>query len=573
MMIGGRATSPRLGARRRGRRSAGTLTRTDGDSVSVDHDLLIRLLGRGARTKCAQLVLDTDWSASPAGAVHAWPATLQSALSTAMTSRFPMLVMVGPELTMAYNDGYAAMLGARHPAAMGRPLAEVWSDVWPTIQPMVEDVWQRQEGNHFSDLELEMTRNGFAEQTYFTFSYSPLLDADGQVHGLLDTALETTASVLVSRRLDLVHRLSALDPAGHPDLRSACGAVLDVLASAPDDITHAGLLLAATSGTGRGTAAQRFGLPGPAADILEAFLADADLDRRQLADLPPLWPDHDPSSAARTLAIPLVPPTDGPPVGALVVQTNPRLPVDDAFRTALRLVAAQVVTTLAAVSARMAEQRHAAADRTMPEALQRSMLTDPVQPDHLQLATRYVPATAEAEVGGDWYDAFLCQDGSTWLVVGDVAGHDQAAAATMGQIRNLLRGIAYTAQSTPAQVLRALDRAMTGLGVQRLTSVLAVRIEQTQEDADHGVRRARWSNAGHPVPLHTLANGTVVPLQTLPEMMLGADHTAPPAPTTRSPCSPETACCSTPTASSNDAATTSKRARPGSSTPSAPSPD
>jgi len=154
--------------------------------------------------------------------------------------------------------------------------------------------------------------------------------------------------------------------------------------------------------------------------------------------------------------------------------------------------------------------------------LQRSMLTAPVQPDHLELATRYLPAAEDAVVGGDWYDAFLCQDGTTWLVVGDVAGHDIGAAAVMGQIRNLLRGIAYTQQQSPARVLTAVDQAMAGLGVPSLATVVALRVEQTPDDRAAGVRRVRWSNAGHPAPVHIPRHGTPASLTTPPELLLGA---------------------------------------------------
>jgi serine phosphatase RsbU (regulator of sigma subunit) len=187
----------------------------------------------------------------------------------------------------------------------------------------------------------------------------------------------------------------------------------------------------------------------------------------------------------------------------------------------LEALANQCAQALERVSAQVDERRFAAANRTMAEALQRSLLTDPVQPPGLQICARYVPAAQDAEVGGDWYDAFQCQDGSTWLVVGDVAGHDQIAAAVMAQVRNLLRGIAYTQHESPAAVLDAVDRAMAGLGVRALTTVVVVRVEPAEGGGAAG-RRVRWSNAGHPSPLLLHADGTVTPLQARPELLLGA---------------------------------------------------
>ena len=94
-----------------------------------------------------------------------------------------------------------------------------------------------------------------------------------------------------------------------------------------------------------------------------------------------------------------------------------------------------------------------AEQRALAEGLQRSLMTAPPEPDHLQVVVRYEPAAETAQVGGDWYDAFLQQDGATVMVIGDVVGHDTAAAAAMGQVRGLLRGIAVHSGGGPAAVL------------------------------------------------------------------------------------------------------------------------
>ena len=164
-----------------------------------------------------------------------------------------------------------------------------------------------------------------------------------------------------------------------------------------------------------------------------------------------------------------------------------------------------------------------AGQRRLAEALQRSLLTDPPQPDHLQFAVRYRPAAQEAQVGGDWYDAFFTSDGATCLVVGDVAGHDGEAAATMGQVRNLLRGLAYTLAEPPAAVLSALDRALLDLSVESLATAVLCRVEQTADEAGLGRRRLRWSNAGHPPPLMIEPDGSVRLLTTPADLLLGLD--------------------------------------------------
>jgi light-regulated signal transduction histidine kinase (bacteriophytochrome) len=131
------------------------------------------------------------------------------------------------------------------------------------------------------------------------------------------------------------------------------------------------------------------------------------------------------------------------------------------------------------------------------ETLQRSLLSDPPQPGDLEVAVRYVPAATESQVGGDWYDVFRQPDGATMLVIGDVVGHDTEAAASMGQLRGLLRGIAYDSADGPAAVLARLDSAVAGLGLGTMATVLVGRLEQP----DSGGSRLRWASAGHLPPL------------------------------------------------------------------------
>ncbi|MGY1618258.1 SpoIIE family protein phosphatase [Geodermatophilus sp. SYSU D00691] len=156
------------------------------------------------------------------------------------------------------------------------------------------------------------------------------------------------------------------------------------------------------------------------------------------------------------------------------------------------------------------------------ESLQRSLLTDPPQPDHLEVAVRYVPAAREAQVGGDWYDVFSQPDGSTVLVIGDVAGHDTQAAATMAQLRGLLRGIAYDSAAGPAEVLDRLDAAIEGLQLGAMATVLVGRMCAAEDD---GRTRLRWSSAGHLPPVVVGPDGAQEVL-TGTGLMLGVDPTA-----------------------------------------------
>jgi serine phosphatase RsbU (regulator of sigma subunit) len=137
--------------------------------------------------------------------------------------------------------------------------------------------------------------------------------------------------------------------------------------------------------------------------------------------------------------------------------------------------------------------------RRVAETLQRSMLSEPPDSDRLAVVARYRAATVDAQIGGDWYDAFVLPDGSTVLVVGDVVGHDLAAAAAMGQIRSLVRGIAYDRSESPAEVLRRVDHTLVGLGMETLATVIIARIEGWVDES--GGLLVRWSSAGHPAPI------------------------------------------------------------------------
>jgi serine phosphatase RsbU (regulator of sigma subunit) len=178
--------------------------------------------------------------------------------------------------------------------------------------------------------------------------------------------------------------------------------------------------------------------------------------------------------------------------------------------TEVELRTAEIVSRRAALA--LDNARLSAAQQQVAERLQRSLLSPPVQPDHLELSVRYRPATQGVSIGGDWYDAFLQPDGNTVLVIGDVMGHDIEAAAAMGQVKTLVRGIAFDRLEEPAGVLRRVDHALVGLGVPALATALVCRVEQDSDEHAMGLRRLRWSTAGHPDPMVLYADGSVVDL-------------------------------------------------------------
>ncbi|MET3426946.1 GAF domain-containing protein [Actinoplanes tereljensis] len=155
-------------------------------------------------------------------------------------------------------------------------------------------------------------------------------------------------------------------------------------------------------------------------------------------------------------------------------------------------------------------QRHVA------EVLQHSMLPELPDIPGIELHARYLPAQVGAAVGGDWYDAFVQPDGSVMLAVGDVSGHDIEAAATMGQVRNLIRGDAYGRDDEPGPLLSHLDRALHGLSMPAAATAVLTRLRRAGDGYD-----LTFSNAGHPPPVLLRPDGEVEVWWETPEPLLG----------------------------------------------------
>jgi signal transduction histidine kinase/CheY-like chemotaxis protein len=146
------------------------------------------------------LMRDHDWSVSPLGDPQDWPESLRTVVDLLLHSRFPMFVAWGPELGFLYNDPYAEILGGKHPAALGRKFQDIWSEIWADISPLIDSAMAG-EASYHEDLPLLMNRRGFDEQTWFTFSYSPVRDDSGGVAGMFCACFETTSRILTERAL------------------------------------------------------------------------------------------------------------------------------------------------------------------------------------------------------------------------------------------------------------------------------------------------------------------------------------------------------------------------------------
>ena len=163
-------------------------------------------------------------------------------------------------------------------------------------------------------------------------------------------------------------------------------------------------------------------------------------------------------------------------------------------------------------------------DRTVSETMQRALLPSLLpQPDHLQLASRYQPAENTQLVGGDWYDAYLDASGATRLAVGDVAGHDIAAAVTMGQLRTELRMAGLNGTIGPAGVLATVDLACETFGQDVFATALVARVDRFVADQPARDRVLVWSSAGHPPPVLVHPDGAVDILTDRVGFPLGVD--------------------------------------------------
>jgi PAS domain S-box-containing protein len=147
----------------------------------------------------AALVRSHDWSNTPLGLAETWPQPLKTLVDVMLASNQPMFIAWGDERTLLYNDPYAEILATKHPSALGRPFLEVWSEIRDDLVPIV-DLAFAGESVHMDDITLIMQRRGYAEETHFSFSYTPVRDEAGDVAGMFCACTETTEQVLAKRR-------------------------------------------------------------------------------------------------------------------------------------------------------------------------------------------------------------------------------------------------------------------------------------------------------------------------------------------------------------------------------------
>ncbi|GIG36798.1 SpoIIE family protein phosphatase [Cellulomonas pakistanensis] len=421
------------------------------------------------------LAREVDWAATPIGVPSTWPTALRVSVEMCFTTRFPVLVAWGPELTMIYNDGYRECLGTdKHPAAMGSPVAEVWKEIWDDLVPSIERVMVQGEPTWTVDQHLLMHRSGFDEDTYFTYSYSPIRDSTDTVRGFLDIATETTERVVEQRRMRLLGDLSTALTAAHGldgVARAAEGAL-----TGSSDVVAAELWLAAGGALEQRAATAAAGPAVPRAVIDRVARTGAA------------------EEIGRTLVAPLTPTGEPAPVGVLALTAGPRRPWDDANRAFLGLVTGAVGEAVGGTVRHQTEVDHL---REVSDTLQAAIV--PEGSSLTGVVARYLPAVGDLAVGGDWYDVVELSPGRRALVVGDCVGHGLDAAARMGQLRAATRALLLEDRS-PADVLAGLDRFARTLPGAECTTVFCGVVDEV----DHTLV---YASAGHLPPVLRRAAG------------------------------------------------------------------
>ena len=315
-----------------------------------------------------------NWSGTPLGAAEGWPQSLKTSVSLILGSRHPMWIGWGPEMTFLYNDAYLHVLGmAKHPWALGRPAAEVWAEIWDVCGPLADRVFHAGEAAFVNDVRLFMDRGDRREETFYSFSYSPIRDESGKVAGLFCPSNDVTPKILNARRLKTLSELAARALV-EKTAAAACATAIEILAENPDDIPYA--LLYLTDADGRAVSLQNTaGLPE--SDFVFPLRVEAAEDNRDHGGL--IADAYRTSrtqviSVERSRALPggladrrvleavILPVTSAGyerPFGVLIAGVSPTRTLDAEYRTFYELAAGQIATAIQNATAAEAARKHA----------------------------------------------------------------------------------------------------------------------------------------------------------------------------------------------------------------------
>jgi signal transduction histidine kinase len=320
------------------------------------------------------LIRAFDWSQTPIGPMADWSPTLRTMVRFLLANRFPLLLWWGPQYVSIYNDAYRPVLGAKHPWALGKPVSECWSEIWHILRPLIDTPFHGGPATWNEDIELEINRHGFAEETHFTIAYSPVPDesAANGIGGVLATVTEITDKVVGERRILVLRNLAARTGDARTS-EEACAIAAETLAKHAKDVPFALFyLLDADRKQARlaGAAGVARNLPISAelvtlknADEGKGWHFPADGEPLVVDDLAsrfasgPTDPLADPTHTAMILPIASVSPQDI--AGFLVAGVSPRLKLDDRYHDFLQLMKTQVASAIANARSHQQERKRA----------------------------------------------------------------------------------------------------------------------------------------------------------------------------------------------------------------------
>ncbi len=312
-----------------------------------------------------------DWHATPLGDPLTWPPLLQTLVRIMLSTRFPMWMGWGSDLSFFYNQAYASdTLGVKHPWALGRPASEVWSEIWGDIGPRIDVVLSTGEATWDEALPLFLERSGYREETYHTFSYSPISDPDGAILGLLCVVSEDTSRVIAERRMATISDLASDISAARTEeevYKAAQSQLSRNLKDLPFTLTYVfepdgSARLACSTGiaVGHPAAPLRLGPQHwvwPVEQVVEAGIS------RLVDDLPGRFEDLPTGEwdrpARQAILVPLSEGGQTSPTGVFVAGLNPYRLVDSSYSGFAELVAGGIASGLASARAYEAERLRA----------------------------------------------------------------------------------------------------------------------------------------------------------------------------------------------------------------------
>src|SRR6185503_20050573 len=185
-----------------------------------------------------------DWAQTPLGPPQQWSPSLKMMVRFLLANRFPLLLWWGPDFCQLYNDAYRPILGTKHPQFLGRPVRECWSEIWHILRPLIETPFNGGPATWMEDIQLEINRYGYNEESHFTIAYSPVPDetVPGGIGGVLATVHEISEKVVSQRRIEALRDLSSRATEAKT-AEEACSIATDTLSRHSRDVPFALLYL------------------------------------------------------------------------------------------------------------------------------------------------------------------------------------------------------------------------------------------------------------------------------------------------------------------------------------------